>query len=150
MTWCWTKDARWGAGRTFLPSHQDAAGDDEQAAFCARVRAADPGLFRQTRHLVVDVTDASSNEAGTQWWLELTGAGGEGIVVKPLANLSRIPNGALMQPGQKVCEREYLRIMYGPDYTEPELMPRLKQRSLGTKRALAQREYALGLESLRR
>lgn len=31
-----------------------------------------------------------------------------------------------------------------------ELLPLLKQRSLGKKRAFAQREYPLGLESLRR
>jgi hypothetical protein len=46
--------------------------------------------------------------------------------------------------------REYLRIIYGPDYTLPANLARLRERNLGRKRSLALREYALGLESLRR
>src|SRR5262249_14494450 len=46
--------------------------------------------------------------------------------------------------------REYLRIIYGPEYTAPEHLARLRQRALGSKRALAQREFALGLEALER
>jgi len=46
--------------------------------------------------------------------------------------------------------REYLRIIYGPDYTEPANLDRLRDRGLGRKRSLALREYALGLESLDR
>jgi protein phosphatase len=71
------------------------------------------------------------------------------MVVKPLANLVRGPRG-LVQPGVKVRGREYLRIIYGPDYTEPANLDRLRTRSLGGKRSLALREYALGLEGLRR
>ena len=55
-----------------------------------------------------------------------------------------------MQPGLKVRGREYLRIIYGPDYTEPANLDRLRQRGLGHKRSMAQREYALGLEALDR
>jgi hypothetical protein len=50
----------------------------------------------------------------------------------------------------KVRGREYLRIIYGPDYTEPENLERLRKRGLGAKRSLAIREYALGLEALER
>lgn len=53
-----------------------------------------------------------------------------------------------MQPGLKVRGREYLRLIYGPDYVDA--LPRLRGRNLGHKRSLALREYALGLESLRR
>src|SRR4029077_3718900 len=76
-------------------------------------------------------------------------AGGEGMVVKPLANLSRGPRG-LAQPAIKVRGREHLRIIYGPDYTEPVNLSRLRDRHLGRKRSLALREYALGLEALDR
>ena len=79
----------------------------------------------------------------------LTAAGGEGMVVKPLANLTRTRRG-LVQPGIKVRGREYLRIIYGPDYTEPQNLARLRDRNLGHKRSLALREYALGLEALER
>ncbi|CAL4858712.1 hypothetical protein MMM2322_00350 [Microbacterium sp. MM2322] len=40
------------------------------------------------------------------------------MVVKPFANLTRTEKG-LVQPGIKVRGREYLRIIYGPDYTDP-------------------------------
>ena len=98
---------------------------------------------------MVDLADAASRRAGTGWWEELTAAGAEGMVVKPLANLTRGRRG-LVQPGLKVRGREYLRIIYGPDYTEPENLARLRERNLARKRALALREYALGLEALER
>ena len=46
--------------------------------------------------------------------------------------------------------REYLRIIYGPDYDRPENLGRLKKRGLGQKRSMAIREFALGLEALHR
>jgi protein phosphatase len=77
----------------------------------------------------------------------LTEEGGEGIVVKPLANLLRTRRG-LAQPGIKVRGHEYLCIIYGPDYTQQQNLARLRDRNLDHKRSLALREYALGLESL--
>ncbi len=124
---------------------------DEQLAWLDRLVEHDPtGLLRVTRRLVVDTGDEASVRAGTDWWLELTGAGGEGMVVKPLAALVRDGKARLVQPGVKVRGREYLRIIYGPEYTRPENLARLRQRFLGHKRSLALREYALGLEALDR
>ena len=114
-----------------------------------RLAGADPELVRSTAHRYVDVTDAASEEAATEWWTELTAAGGEGMVVKPAANLTRGRRG-IVQPGLKVRGREYLRIIYGPDYTRPENLDRLRDRNLGRKRGLALREYALGIEALER
>jgi protein phosphatase len=71
------------------------------------------------------------------------------MVVKPLANLTRTSRG-WPQPGIKVRGREYLRIIYGPDYTLAANLERLRSRNLGHKRSLAAREYALGIESLER
>ncbi|SFW65322.1 polynucleotide kinase-phosphatase [Amycolatopsis australiensis] len=105
--------------------------------------------FQRTRSLSVDVLDEESVAKGVAWWEELTAAGGEGMVVKPAANLTRGPRG-LVQPGVKVRGREYLRIIYGPDYTLPENLERLRKRGLNRKRMLALREYALGLEALER
>jgi protein phosphatase len=109
-----------------------------------RLVDADPVLLRRTGRLEVVV---SAPQAGIDWWEELTAAGGEGMVVKPFANLVHGRRG-LVQPGLKVRGREYLRIIYGPEYTRH--LDRLKVRSLGRKRGLALREYALGLESLDR
>jgi protein phosphatase len=115
----------------------------------ARLAAADPELCAVTRHVYADTADAASRAAAAAWWLVLTESGGEGMVVKPAAGLLRGPKG-LVQPGLKVRGREYLRIIYGPDYTEPEHLARLRARSVGKKRSLALREYALGLEGLDR
>ena len=119
-----------------------------------RLAHAAPGLITETRRLRVDTTDPVSVAAGITWWEGLTASGGEGMVVKPYANLTRagLAGAArrLAQPGIKVRGREYLRIIYGPDYTEPANLARLRDRNLGRKRSLALREYALGLEALER
>ena len=117
-------------------------------------RAAGPELIATTRRVEADTADPASVAAATRWWEDLTAAGGEGMVVKPAANLTRgrsaDHSGRLVQPGLKVRGREYLRIIYGPDYTEPANLTRLRQRGLSHKRSLALREYALGLEALDR
>ena len=114
-----------------------------------RLAAAAPDLITSTRRLAAEAGDPVSVAAATRWWEDLTAAGGEGMVVKPAANLARGPGG-LGQPGLKVRGREYLRLIYGPDYTEPAHLDRLRQRALSHKRSLALREYALGLEALDR
>jgi protein phosphatase len=114
-----------------------------------RLAAADPGTFSATEHRVVDLDDPASEAAATQWWHDLTGAGTEGMVVKPVDVVHHGPRG-LAQPGIKVRGREYLRIVYGPDYTAEANLTRLRQRGLGHKRALALREFALGIEALER
>src|SRR4051794_18992379 len=118
-------------------------------AIADRLAEADRDLIRGTRSLTVDVTEPTSEAAATAWWEELTAAGGEGMVVKPAANLTRGRRG-VVQPGLKVRGPEYLRLIYGPDYTQPQHLERLRERSLGRKRGLALREYALGLEGLER
>jgi protein phosphatase len=115
----------------------------------AKVCQADPELLRATPYLVVDVTDAESQAAGAAWWTELTGRGGEGMVVKPLSFIHRGSRG-LSQPAFKCRGREYLRIIYGPEYTTEENLTRLRSRGLGRKRSLALGEFALGVEGLER
>ena len=111
--------------------------------------ARDDALFKQTRWHVVDTTDSDSQKAGTAWWESMTGAGGEGMVMKPLEFIATGRRG-LTQPALKTRGREYLRIIYGPEYTEPQNLERLRERGLGRKRSLTEREFALGLEGLER
>lgn len=106
-------------------------------------------LFMPTEYLLVDVTDNDSVQRGIDWWLELTGSGGEGMVVKPYMFISQ-KGTELLQPAVKCRGREYLRIIYSPEYTLPEHMKRLKKRGLNRKRQLALREFSLGIESLER
>jgi protein phosphatase len=115
----------------------------------AEVCRADPEILRATPYRLVDVTDPASQASGIAWWEELTGRGGEGMVVKPLSFLHRGPRG-LSQPAVKCRGAEYLRIIYGPDYTYEANLARLRSRSLGRKRSLALGEFALGIEGLER
>jgi protein phosphatase len=102
-----------------------------------------------TAFKVVNVTDAESQAAGARWWEELIERGGEGMVVKPLDFIVRGSRG-LLQPAIKCRGREYLRIIYGPEYTFPEHLEQLRARGLKAKRSLALREFALGIEALER
>jgi len=111
--------------------------------------AVDPQLLLATPFEVVNLTEPAEQERGIRWWEELTAAGGEGMVVKPFEFVTKGRKG-LVQPAVKVRGREYLRIIYGPEYTLPENLIRLRSRGLGSKRSLALREFSLGLESLER
>ncbi|MFJ1989920.1 polynucleotide kinase-phosphatase [Streptomyces asiaticus] len=134
---------------TALPHDQQLALIDRMIE--AEKPAADGArLLTPTRRLIVDTEDEASVADGVRWWLELTAEGGEGMVVKPLQGFVRKGDGRLVQPGVKCRGREYLRIIYGPEYTRPENLARLRERHLGHKRSLALREYALGLEALDR
>jgi len=102
-----------------------------------------------TTSIEVDLADPQSEAHAVEWWSGLTERGGEGMVVKPMEFVARWKNG-LVQPALKVRGREYLRLIYGPDYTQPSHLERLRERGLSTKRSLAMREFALGLEGLER
>ncbi len=110
---------------------------------------ADLGLFRKTATLAVDLNDDASVQAAIDWWLEMTSKGGEGMVVKPIDFICKGRKG-IIQPAIKSRGREYLRIIYGLDYTVDENLARLRKRGLSTKRSLALREFALGIEGLER
>ena len=118
-------------------------------AVCDRLREQDPDWFQPTGRRIVDVTDEASQAEAIAWWTEMTDAGGEGMVVKPHAFVARGPKG-LVQPGVKCRGREYLRIIYGPEYADPGQIGRLRARGLGRKRSLALREFGLGVEGLER
>ncbi|WP_327185545.1 polynucleotide kinase-phosphatase [Streptomyces sp. NBC_01334] len=167
--YCWTTDGLEGVrlapfqilavqGRSLA----DLPHDVQLSLLDRLVEHDNTGLLQTTRRLYVDTADPESVRAGVDWWLEMTGRGGEGMVVKPLGALVRWGSprsseaesggseGRLVQPGIKCRGREYLRIIYGPEYTRPDNLTRLRGRFLNHKRSLAIREYALGLEALAR
>jgi hypothetical protein len=118
-------------------------------AVADRLVEAGSDIFRRTNRIMVDLAEPASVEAGVRWWTDLTSAGGEGMVVKPADTIVSSGHG-VAQPGIKCRGPEYLRIIYGPEYTTPKNLDRLRQRGLGHKRALAARELALGIEALER
>src|SRR5437899_2020926 len=85
-------------------------------------------MLLPTSFETVEVTDADSEAKAIGWWEELTGRGGEGMVVKPLDFVGKGARG-LAQPAIKVRGRDYLRIIYGPEYTLPENLERLRARA---------------------
>lgn len=114
------------------------------AALCS----ADP-ILRTTGWRRIDPSSDVDRKAVTDWWLDHTGAGGEGMVFKPNGFVVKGEKG-LIQPAMKVRGRDYLRIIYGPDYDMPENIERLRKRGLMRKFSLADREFRLGLEGLTR
>ena len=116
---------------------------------CDRIVAGNSEWLIPTRRVTVDLTDEQSQLAATSWWEQLTASGGEGMVVKPASFTARGRKG-LAQPGIKCRGREYLRIIYGPEYTDASQINRLRNRNLGRKRSLAIREFGLGIEALER
>ncbi|MCI0572747.1 MAG: polynucleotide kinase-phosphatase [Myxococcaceae bacterium] len=115
----------------------------------ANVCRADEKLLLATPYRLIELGDEAAVAEGVRWWEEITARGGEGMVVKPLAFSVRGRKG-LLQPAIKSRGPEYLRIIYGPEYTAPANLERLRQRGLSTKRSLALREFALGVEGLER
>jgi protein phosphatase len=103
----------------------------------------------KTPYRIVDLADQASEAAATGWWTTLTESGGEGMVIKPLKFVAS-DGRRILQPAVKCRGREYLRIIYGPEYTLPEHLARLRERGLSGKRSLALREFALGIEGLER
>ena len=115
----------------------------------ARLCAADAEVLLRTEYRTVDLADQESEAAATRWWEEMTGRGSEGMVVKPSGFVVTGRRG-LVQTAVKCRGREYLRIIYGPEYAAPQHLERLRDRKLSAKRSLALREFALGVEALER
>jgi protein phosphatase len=116
---------------------------------CDRLVTASPDFIRRTDRMLVELGDEAVRQRACAWWEALTAAGGEGMVVKPL-DFTVTGDKGLIQPGLKCRGREYLRLIYGPEYTDADQIDRLRTRSLGRKRSLAIREFALGAEAIER
>lgn len=102
-----------------------------------------------TRWEAFDATSSEDRERIVSWWLTHTGAGQEGMVIKPASFIAKGDQG-YVQPAMKVRGKDYLRIIYGPDYDLPENIERLRKRGLSRKWAMAMREFTLGMEGLHR
>jgi protein phosphatase len=118
-------------------------------ATLARMTMPEDAVLTATSNVFVELDDPASEAAGVEWWEGIVASGGEGMVIKPLVFVAQGSRGSV-QPAIKCRGAEYLRIIYGPEYTLPHNLARLRDRSLGLKRSLALREFALGIEALER
>jgi protein phosphatase len=117
--------------------------------FAARLAGSGERIVTSTRWKQVDLSDERACARAASWWEDIVGSGGEGMVVKPRMFVAKGKKGPI-QPALKVRGREYLRIIYGPEYDSPENLSRLRERGLIGKRKLALCEFALGHEALKR
>ncbi len=106
----------------------------------AQICQYDAGIMIATPYKTVEVTDPESENEGIVWWQKLTKKGGEGLVIKPFQFMKKGRRG-WVQPALKCRGREY---------TVPIERLRARARGLSTKRFLALREFALGIEGLER
>lgn len=131
-------------GRTFIDKnhswHMETLG---------KLAMTDDSLIMATKWRLVDLNDERARKDAILWWEEMTASGGEGMVIKPHDFVMRGSKG-MIQPAVKCRGKNYLRIIYGPDYDTPQHLERLRQRGLGRKRSMALREFALGTEALER
>jgi len=135
-----------------LASEGDVHVDKDHAwhmGWAGRLASHGGPTLHATTWRALELGDEAACADALTWWEDITARGGEGMVVKPLSFIARGEKGVI-QPALKVRGREYLRIIYGPEYDAPENLERLKKRGLGGKRALALREFALGIEALER
>ena len=84
-----------------------------------RMATAGDNVVSRTQWRTVALGDERAVGDAIAWWEALTGDGGEGMVIKPREFVARGKKG-LIQPALKVRGREYLRIIYGPEYDAPE------------------------------
>jgi protein phosphatase len=115
----------------------------------AELCKADPELLLATPFRAVQLGDNAAVADVTRWWEDMTTKGGEGMVVKPL-DFIVVGKRGIIQPAIKCRGPEYLRIIYGPEYSRLDNLERLRDRGLSTKRSMATREFALGVEGLER
>ena len=121
--------AHGNAGEDLRARSAAAAGDAVQSGRCHRARRANKTGIR----LVGSSDRPRRRRDGRQ-----------------AAGLRRRGKKGLVQPAVKCRGREYLRIIYGPDYDADGTSVRLRNRGLAAKRSLALREFALGIEALER
>lgn len=115
-----------------------------------KICRADPVLFQPTGHRVINLSVEDEIKETIDWWHDKTdNHGWEGMVVKPLSFTAH-HRDELVQPAIKCRGKEFLRLVYGPEYTFGENLKQLRKRGLYLKRSLAVRQFALGIEGLRR
>jgi protein phosphatase len=118
-------------------------------AFGQQLASTGDRVFVATPSKLIRLDDEGACEEAFAWWTTLTNRGGEGMVVKPSEFIARSKRG-LLQPAVKCRGPQYLSLIYGPEYSLAHNLDRLKSRGVSVKRALALREFSLGLEGLHR
>lgn len=107
-----------------------------------------PNIFKETKSFKVQLDDSISIGSAEVWWREITANDGEGVVIKSLDFCPRGESGQLLVPMMKCRGREYLRIIYGPNYLNEQRLIELKKRSTRLKKRKALDEFSIGIQGL--
>ena len=132
-------------------AHADTETRSWQRERLDQLVTASSGMLVHTPSMRVATASTEEREEATTWWRTLVEGTEEGLVVKPDDGVYGAEHmRRRVQPALKVRGREYLRIIYGPEYTIAGHMARVRKRATGAKRSLALREHAIGCEGLTR
>lgn len=103
----------------------------------------------RVEYRVVDLNNLKSQKESIDWWEEINNLGGEGIVAKPQTFIVK-KQGNLLQPAIKCRGREFLRLTFGPEYTDPISMRILREQNVVGKQIFSLKEFSLGIEAMTR
>ena len=106
-------------------------------------------IFEEVNNTIIDLYSRSDQEEAVKAWKKYCANGGEGYVIKPVDPVLFMNNGYFIQPALKVRGKDYLRLIYGIDYLDPDYFAKVTYRKVKGKRALAAKEFELSIKILR-
>lgn len=95
----------------------------------------------------VFVSGHDQERAALELWDTLQQGRGAGMVARTLDAMPR-QGGRLEVPVMKIRSRDFLRVVYGPQYLNPDMLQWLRERPVRQLRAVSARECALAAEGL--
>eukprot|EP01124_Arcella_intermedia_P031247 TRINITY_DN7008_c0_g1_i1.p1 TRINITY_DN7008_c0_g1~~TRINITY_DN7008_c0_g1_i1.p1 ORF type:complete len:895 (-),score=266.38 TRINITY_DN7008_c0_g1_i1:6-2690(-) len=100
-------------------------------------------MVKPVEYLIVDLNSQEQRKNATKEWEQYCNNGGEGWVVKLPKQFQDTPDGQMITPMLKVRGREYLRLVYGLDYLDPNYFAMIKKREISPKRKLSRLQFEL-------
>jgi 2-polyprenyl-3-methyl-5-hydroxy-6-metoxy-1,4-benzoquinol methylase len=116
--------------------------------YCTVLRGLEGDILKPVKTVRVDTNDEFFCDLSATAWENYCAKGGEGFVYKPCNPITFQENGFPNQTALKVRGKEYLRLIYGIDYLEPELFKSLTERGTRRKRLLAAQEQEIAVQIL--
>lgn len=104
-------------------------------------------IFKRVQYLLFNPRNTDMTLV-KEFWDRIILFGLEGVVVKPRYPTQFLTSGRYIQPALKCRTQDYLRIIYGIDYLNPENMKFLKKRRTANKRKLAMQQFELSQKIL--
>lgn len=104
--------------------------------------------FHKCNYHVVHTDSDNEKYDSKILWDKFCEQGGEGFVYKPYNFINFTDNMYHIQPAVKVRGKDYLRMVYGIDYLDPDYFEKVSKRSIKRKRVLAVQEHVMSMRIL--